>query len=59
MEGNGRVYTVEYRTNLTTGSFQQLPGGTNLPATPPWNRWTNEAATTPTLFYRGKVQRED
>lgn len=38
----GRAYRVVYTTNLVVGPYAQLPGATNLPATPPVNVYTNK-----------------
>jgi hypothetical protein len=52
---SGRLYTVLYGSNLLTG-FQVLGAGSNLPATPSRNNYTNTTATNiPSLFYRIKV----
>jgi hypothetical protein len=56
---SNRLYDVSHATNLAAGAgaFMALPGGTNLPATPPQNTWTDSLsrATGPT-FYRISVR---
>lgn len=37
----GRVYTIEYTTDLVGGAYVQVPGAVNLPATPPVNVFEN------------------
>ncbi len=53
----GRAYRLEYTTNLVEGAYEQVPGATNLPATPPVNVFTNTyipEENTP-LYYRARV----
>jgi len=54
----GRVYAVEYATNLNAGGFRPLAGATNLPATPPRNTFTNVTWIGPMEFYRVTVRLE-
>jgi hypothetical protein len=51
----GRVYTLECATDLLQG-FTPVVGADNLPATPPFNVYTNAPGTLPVqMFYRVKV----
>jgi len=57
----GRAYRVEYATNLVSDAFVQLPGATNLPATPPVNVFTNTPLPEEysPVYYRARVWIEE
>jgi hypothetical protein len=50
-----RYYDIEYRTNLTAGSWQPAPGETNLVGNGAVIACTN-AAQDDVKFYRAKVR---
>lgn len=50
----GRVYGIEWRTNLMTGSWMDLPGYTNIPGSGA-NLGITNAGNDVTRFYRAKV----
>jgi CubicO group peptidase (beta-lactamase class C family)/predicted dienelactone hydrolase len=52
----GRVYTLRFATNLTTGFREPL--AENLAATPPVNRHTDTVQRTGAVFYRVEARRE-
>ncbi|MEI7436033.1 MAG: thrombospondin type 3 repeat-containing protein [bacterium] len=55
---SGRLYDVEYATNLLPGKWTYVNGATNLLSTPPVNTITNTppSFTTQPMFYRLRVR---
>jgi hypothetical protein len=56
---SARRYTVQSATNLVAGGFSDIAGGSELPATPEVNTFTNSPAVGPDpIFYRVRVRME-
>ncbi len=57
----GRVYRVEYTTNMVTAAYRQLPGAEWLPATPDFNTFisTNVVGAVGSVYYRVFVKQEE
>ncbi|HMO52816.1 MAG TPA: hypothetical protein PKE26_16800 [Kiritimatiellia bacterium] len=56
---SGRLYSIQYTTNLLL-PFITFTSGSNMPATPDWNYYTNTTMTNePILLYRIGVRRAE
>ncbi|MEM7394640.1 MAG: hypothetical protein AAF492_20075, partial [Verrucomicrobiota bacterium] len=52
----GRIYDVFFSTNLLLGTFEALSGASNLPATPPLNRYTNSIMLPDRVYFHLEVR---
>jgi len=53
----GRIYDLQYSTNLLSGGFVSLPGGSGIPASPAMNTFTNtNPPQVDTIYYRAVVR---
>lgn len=56
----GRIYTIQYTTNLILGEFENISNAMDLAATPPLNVFTNlDLPSGAPLYYRVQVEWPD